>query len=156
MYWSKRLHIRNSMKSNNIVSKKRIIQSNNTVSKKRIVQIQKWNYIISFRKNVLCNHYISTLQNKNLINKKTKTRSKKIENIWFFRILIDLIFWQNLIKSKKFEFALFASMHIFFIVFSIIFCLFHIFDIFYEISKIKLHKYRFINIAKNIWKFWNS
>ena len=88
-------------------------------------------------------------------SKKTKTRSK-IENIWFFRILIDLIFWQNLIKSKKFEFAFFASMHVFYIDFSIVFSFAHFVDIFYKFFTIKLHKYRVIDVARNIWKFWNS
>ena len=96
MYWSR------CSCSNNIVSKKTYytnttIKSHNIVSKKRIMQ----------------SYYISILQNRNSINKKTKIRSRKtnnVENIWFFRILIDLIFWQILIKSKKFDFAFFASM----------------------------------------------
>ena len=97
---------------------------------------------------------------------RSKTRSRKtnnIENIWFFRILIDLIFWQNLVKSEKFEFAFFASMHvrrirciIFFIDFSIIFNFWHRIDIFYEFFTVKSHRYRFIDVANNIWKFWNS
>ena len=143
VYWSWRL------RSNSIVSKKRTIQ----------FRITK-NHIVSLRKNVLCNHITySILQSKNSINKKTKTRSKKtnsVENIWSFRILIDLIFWQILVRSKKFEFAFFASMHTFLIDFSIIFCLLHIFDIFYEFLTVKSHRYPIIDVAKNIWKFWNS
>ena len=42
---------------------------------------------------------------------KAETRSRRIENIWFFRILIDLIFWQILVKSEKLDFAFFASMY---------------------------------------------
>ena len=94
---------------------------------------------------------------------KTKTRSKKTKNIWFFRILIDSIFWQILIKSEKFEFAFFASMHarrirciIFFIDFSIIFSFWHCIDIFNELFTIKSHEYSIIDVAKNIWKFWDS
>ena len=93
---------------------------------------------------------------------KTKTRSKKtkirskIENIWFFRILIDLILWQILIKSKKFDFALFASIHFFHIDFSIIFSFWHCIDIFNEFSTIKSHRYSIIDVAKSIWKFWNT
>ena len=123
-------------------------------------------HIISFRKSVLCNHYISILQIRNSIKKQTRIRSKRtnnVENIWFFRILIDLILWQNLITSKKFDFAFFASMHarrirciIFFIDFSIIFSFSHCIDIFYEFSIVKLHRYRIIDVANNIWKFWNS
>ena len=41
-------------------------------------------------------------------------------------------------------------------IFSIIFCLLHIFDIFYEVSTVKLHRYWFIDVAKSIWEFWNS
>ena len=43
---------------------------------------------------------------------RAETRSRRTENIWFFRILIDLILWQILVKSEKFESALFASMYI--------------------------------------------
>ena len=66
-------------------------------------------------------YYISILQSRNSINKKARTRSRKTENIWFFRILIDLILWQNLVRIEKLEFALFTSTHFFFIDFSIIF-----------------------------------
>ena len=121
MYWSK------CLRSDNIVSKKRIMQS------------------LHIR---FC---------------KAEIRSRKIENIWFFRILIDLILWQILVKSEKFDFAFFASMHvrrirciIFFIDFSIIFNVSHRIDIFDELFTIKLHKYRIIDVAKSIWKFWNS
>ena len=88
-------------------------------------------------------------------SRKTKTRSK-IENIWLFRILIDLIFWQSLIRSKKFESAFFASMHVFYIDFSIVFSFAHRIDIFYELFTIKSHRYQFIDVAKSIWEFWNS
>ena len=74
----------------------------------------RWNHIVSFRKSVLCSYYISILQNRNSINKKTKTRSKRTnsaENIWSFHILIDLILWQILVRSEKLEFAFFASMY---------------------------------------------
>ena len=111
-----------------------------TVSWKYIIIDTNWNQIISFRKNVLCNHIAFRFC-------KARIQSKKIENIWFFRILIDLIFWQILVWSKKFEFAFFASMHvsrirciIFFIDFSIISSFSHRNDIFYEFSTIKLHK----------------
>ena len=129
----KSLHTRNSMKSHNIVSKKRIMQSLYTRFCKAETRSKK----------------------TKTRSKRTKTRSK-IENIWSFRILIDLIFWQSLIKSKKFEFAFFASMHVFYIDFSIVFSFAHFVDIFYKFFTIKLHKYRFIDVAKNIWKFWNS
>ena len=75
------------------------LMSNSIVSKKRIMQL----------------YYISILQTRNSIKKKTKTRSKKtnsVENIWSFRILIDLILWQILVTSEKFEFAFFASMYV--------------------------------------------
>ena len=88
-------------------------------------------------------------------SKRTKIRSKT-ENIWSFRILIDLILWQILVRSEKFESALFASMHVFYIDFSIVFNLTHLVDIFYELSTVKLHRYRVIDVAKNIWEFWNS
>ena len=143
----------------NIASRKRIIQSNSTVSKKRIVQIQRWSHIISFRESVLCSHYISILQSRNLINKKTKTRSRKTnsaEDIWSFRILIDLILWQSLVRSEKLDFALIASIHFFLIDFSIIFSFSHCIDIFYKLSIVKLHRDRFIDVARSIWKFWNS
>ena len=90
---------------------------------------------------------------------KTKTRSKRtniVENIWFFRILIDLILWQILIKSKKLEFAFFVSLHVFHIDFSIVFNFAHIVDIIYKFSTIKIHRNRIIDVAKNIWKLWNS
>ena len=45
---------------------------------------------------------------------------------------------------------------IFFIDFSIIFCLFHIIDIFIEFHTVKSHKYRIIDVAKSIWEFWDS
>ena len=90
---------------------------------------------------------------------KTRTRLRKTnsaENIWSFRILIDLIFWQILIKSEKLESAFFASMYIFLIDFSIIFCLLHIFDIFYGLSTAKLHRNRLIDVARSIWESWDS
>ena len=67
-----------------------------------------------------------------------------------------MIFWQNLIKSEKFEFAFFASMYVFHIDFSIVFSFAHFVDIFYKFFTVKLHRYRVIDVAKNIWKFWNS
>ena len=74
-----------------------------------------------------------------------------------------MILWQILIRSKKFEFAFFASIHvrrirciIFLIDFSIIFSFWHCIDIFYELSTVKLHRNRFIDVAKSIWEFWNS
>ena len=94
---------------------------------------------------------------------KAETRSKRtnsVENIWSFRILIDLILWQILVKSKKFDFAFFASMYarnacrafdaLSFLSIS------RSFDIFYELSTVKLHRYWIIDVANNIWKFWNS
>ena len=45
---------------------------------------------------------------------------------------------------------------IFSIDFLIIFRLFHIINIFYELSTIKSHKYSIIDVAKSIWKFWNT
>ena len=95
--------------------------------------------------------------------RKTKTRSKRTKNIWFFRILIDSILWQILVRSEKLEFAFFASMHVrrircitFFIDFSIIFNFWHCIDISNELSTVKSHEYSIIDVAKNIWKFWNS
>ena len=114
---------------------------------------------VQLRRNVLCRHYIFRLC-------RTETRSRRtnnVENIWLFRILIDLIFWQILVKSKKFESVLFVSMHarrirciIFFIDFSIIFSFWHCIDIFYKLSTIKLHRNRLIDVAKSIWELWNS
>ena len=45
---------------------------------------------------------------------------------------------------------------IFYIDFSIVFNFAHFVDIFYKLFTIKLHKYRFIDVAKSIWKFWNT
>ena len=47
-------------------------------------------------------------------------------------------------------------MHFFHIDFSIIFSFWHCIDIFNEFFTIKSHKYSIINVAKNIWKFWNT
>ena len=92
---------------------------------------------------------------------KTEIRSRKsnsAENIWSFRILIDLILWQILVRSEKLESALFASMHarrirciIFFIDFLIISHLFHFIDTFSESSTVKSHKYWVNEIA-----MWNE
>ena len=103
--------------------------------------------IISFRKSVLCSQITSR-------SRKAKIRSKKTnnaENIESFRILIDLILWQILVKIEKLEFAFFASMYarknlsrieciIFFIDFSIIFHFFHFVDTFFEFFTIKSYR----------------
>ena len=133
----------------------------NIVSRKLIESIttEIWCHIVSLRKSVLCNHITFRFC-------KAETRSKRTnsaENIWFFRILIDLILWQILVRSEKFDFAFFASMHvrrirciIFFIDFSIIFSFSHRIDIFYEFFTVKLHENRFIDVAKSIWNLWDS
>ena len=144
MYWSKRLHTRNSMKSNN------------TISKKRIVQISLWNHIISFRKNVLCSYITySILQNRNSI-KKNKNSIKNWKYLIFSHInRFDFLTELNQIRKIRICTRRIRCIN-FFIEFSIIFCLFHVFDIFHEIRTIKSHKNSIIDVAKNIWKFWNS
>ena len=133
--------------------------SNNTISKKRTIQSRMiWNYIVSLRENVLCNQITSWFRRARIRSKRTNN----VENIESFRILIDLIFWQVLIKIEKLEFAFFASMYarrnlsrirciIFFIDFSIIFHFFHFVDIFSEFSTVKSHRYCVNEIA-----MWNK
>ena len=92
---------------------------------------------------------------------KAETRSKKsnsAENIWLFRILIDLILWQILVRSEKLESAFFASMHarrirciIFFIDFLIISHLSHFIGTFSGPSTVKSHRYWVNEIA-----MWNE
>ena len=84
--------------SNSIASKKRTIQSR--------VHVLNSDSIVS-KKRIMQSFYISISHSRS-----RKTRKKCAENIDAFRILIDLTLWQNLIKSKKFDFALFASMRV--------------------------------------------
>ena len=96
---------------------KTITFADSIASRKRTIQIQLWNHIVSLRKNVLCSHITSRscrAETRSRRKQETRIRSRKtnsVEDIWFFRILIDLIFWQILVKSKKLDFALFASMY---------------------------------------------
>ena len=71
------------------------------------ITIKTWCQIVSFRESVLCNHITSRSCKARIRSRRTNN----IENIWSFRILIDLILWQNLIKVEKLVFAFFASMH---------------------------------------------
>ena len=106
----------------NIASKKRI-ESTTTKSWCQIVSLRRsvlcshytldlkshstWNHIVSLRRSVLCSHI--TFRSCRARTRSRRTNS--VEDIWSFRILIDLILWQNLVKSKKLDSALFASMH---------------------------------------------
>ena len=103
--------------------------------------------IVSLRKSVLCNQITFR-------SRRTKVRSRRTNNaedIESFRILIDLILWQTLVKIEKLEFAFFASMYarrslsrieciIFLIDFSIISHLFHFVDTSSESSTVKSHR----------------
>ena len=102
-------------KSDSIASKKRTIQSRvrlevESISLRESVlrTTRAWCQIVSLRESVLCS-------NLTFRSRRTRVRSKwkinSVENIWSFRILIDLILWQILVKIEKLEFALFASMH---------------------------------------------
>ena len=103
--------------------------------------------IISFRKNVLCSQITSRSRRARVRSKKTNN----VEDIESFRILIDLILWQILVKIEKLEFAFFASMYvrrslsrieciIFLIDFSIISHLFHFVDTSSEFSTVKSYR----------------
>ena len=87
---------------------------------------------------------------------KARTRSRRTRNIESFRILIDLILWQNLIKIERFESAFFVSMYIFLIDFSIIFSFSHLIDISYELSTVNSHRYWIIDVARSIWELWDT
>ena len=103
--------------------------------------------IVSFRENVLCSQITSR-------SRKARVRSRRTNNaedIDFFRILIDLILWQILVRIEKLEFAFFASMYvrrslsrieciIFLIDFSVIFHLSHFVDTFSELFTVKSHR----------------
>ena len=114
----------------------------NIASRERIefITTETWCHIVSLRESVLCNHITPRFC-------KAETRSRRTnsaENIWPFRILIDLILWQILVRSKKLDFAFFASMHArrircitLLIDFSIIFNFSHRIDISIEISTVK-------------------
>ena len=121
---------------------------------------------IASRKRTMQSYYISILQSRNSVKKKTETRSRRtnsVENIWSFRILIDLILWQILVRSEKLDSALFASMHArrircitFRIDFSIIFSFWHCIDISNESSTVKSHRNSIIDVARNIWELWDT
>ena len=122
-------------------------------------------HIISFRKSVLCNHYISILQSRNSI-KKNKNSIKNWKYLIFSHTnrSDSLTEFSQIRKVRICTFCVdvcsqkFARIrcNIFFIDFSIIFNFWHRIDIFYELSTIKSHRNRFIDVAKNIWEFWNS
>ena len=66
-----------------------------------------WSYIVSLRRSVLCSQIT-------FWPRRARVRSRRTNNagdIGSFRILIDLIFWQVLVRIEKLEFALFASMY---------------------------------------------
>ena len=138
----------------------RCSRSNSIASKKHTIQIQLWNHIVSLRKSVLCSHITFRFCRAETRSRRTRIRSKRTENIWSFRILIDLILWQILFRSEKLDSALFASMYarnacrafdaLLFLSIS------RSFDISYELSTVKSHRYRLIDVAKSIWEFWNS
>ena len=74
---------------------------------KYTVNDTSWSQIVSSRESVLCSHITSR-------SRKARVRSRRTnnaENIGFFRILIDPILWQILVRTEKLEFALFASMY---------------------------------------------
>ena len=87
-------------------------------------------------------------------SRRTKTRSRT-EDIWSFCILIDLILWQNLVRSEKLESALFASIHVFHIDFSIVSSFAHLVGISYGLRTAKLHRYRPIDVARSTWEPWD-
>ena len=116
-------------------------------------------HIVSLRRSVLCSHITSR-------SCRAETRSRRTnsaEDIWSFRILIDLVLWQILIRSEKLDSALFASMHarrirciIFFIDFSIISSFSHRIGIPYGLPTAKLHRDRSIDVARSIWELWDT
>ena len=153
-------------------SKKRTIQSCNIVSKKRTVWSHytletRWSHIVSLRESVLCNYITcSILQNRNSI-KKNKNSIKKNWKYLIFSHTNRSDSLTNLNQIRKVRICIlridvcsqkFARIRciIFLIDFSIIFCLVHIIDIFNGFFTVKLHRYRIIDVASNIWKFWNS
>ena len=92
-------------RSDSIASGERTIQSSSTASGERTV----WSHIVPLRGSVLCSHYTSALQSRNSVKKETRTRSRRTNSagdIWPFRILIDLILWQGLVRSEKLDSAL--------------------------------------------------
>ena len=90
---------------------------------------------------------------------RAETRSRKTNSagdIWPFRILIDLILWQVLVRSES---SILHSLHrytSFLIDFSVIFSISHRIGISYGLSTVKLHRYRVNDVARNIWEFWDS
>ena len=131
------------MKSHNIVSKKRIMQSLHFDFAKQKLDQQ---------------------ENKNSI-KKNKNSIKKNWKYLIFSHINRSDSLTNFSQIRKIRFCIFRidvcsqcisriRCIIFFIDFSIVFSFAHLVDIFYEHSTVKLHKYRFIDVAKSIWKFW--
>ena len=66
-----------------------------------------WGQIVSSRGSVLCSHITSR-------SRRARVRFRRTDNagdIGFFRILIDSILWQALVRTEKLESALFASVY---------------------------------------------